>query len=404
MRRRMVYCGTESALVVVLEILPDGTIKVQQQLANSENPHKQRNGPGGIAVEWVALHPCSLFLYAFTCFWDKRLGEVISYKVDQTTGLLSRCGDAVSTHGYQPCHTDFSSDFCWLAVAHYLDGVVSILDCRAGAIAALASCVAIPGQRSRMGKHTGPLAHGVRFTPNGTFLAVCDAGQGMILIYTFDTETGKVCEEPVASAPSISSVSVHGFVQRRIVAKMGARPRHIAFHPFLPMAYVVTELGNAVGWHNFDPSSGKLGPVLGQERCIRNARVETECASKSCLLPSINFAAEIAVSGDGKLLYVSNRGFGPASDNSIVVFRLDQVSGRPSMIQGANADRGPRHFSLFKANNSSDAAVPMLLAGLPLSKSAILFAVDEVNGTLDHIKTSLIGHALDCVQVLELTG
>ena len=39
--RCMVYCGTESPLVVVLELKADGALEIKQEVANSDNPFKQ---------------------------------------------------------------------------------------------------------------------------------------------------------------------------------------------------------------------------------------------------------------------------------------------------------------------------------------------------------------------------
>ena len=116
-------------------------------------PISSLGSPGGVAVEWVSLHPSQRFLYAFTCFWDKASGEAKSYEVDISTGLLQECAaPSCPTGGNQPCHADFDPDGKWLAVAHYLGGVVSILDCSAGALGAKPVCsVDLPGDRPKPG-------------------------------------------------------------------------------------------------------------------------------------------------------------------------------------------------------------------------------------------------------------
>jgi hypothetical protein len=78
-----------------------------------------------------------------------------------------------------------------------------------------------------------------------------------------------------------------------VATRTGAASRHIAFHPELPLAYVINELGSSVTTYRFDPQRRSLQPIH----------------------PSIppnytgnNTGAEIAVAPTGHLVYASNRG------------------------------------------------------------------------------------------------
>ena len=54
----LVFCGTESPNVLSLKLLPDGKVEITQRLPVSSNPLALKYGsPGGIAVEWVTVHP-----------------------------------------------------------------------------------------------------------------------------------------------------------------------------------------------------------------------------------------------------------------------------------------------------------------------------------------------------------
>ena len=46
-----------------------------------------------------------------------------------------------------------------------------------------------------------------------------------------------------------------------VATRAGAGPRHIAFHPKMPLAYVINELGSSVATYRFDPQRGSLQPI-----------------------------------------------------------------------------------------------------------------------------------------------
>ena len=48
-------------------------------LKSAANPLKLKNGgPGGIATEWVELHPSRKRLYAVTSFWNTAEAQVVT--------------------------------------------------------------------------------------------------------------------------------------------------------------------------------------------------------------------------------------------------------------------------------------------------------------------------------------
>ena len=94
-----------------------------------------------------------------------------------------------------------------------------------------------------------------------------------------------------------------------VATRAGAGPRHIAFHPQMPWAYVINELGSSVTTYRFDAQRGSLQPIQ--------------------ILPSIpasytgnNTGAEIAVAPSGRVVYASNRGH-----DSIAAFAVDRRDG-----------------------------------------------------------------------------
>merc|ERR1719195_1305451 len=246
--RRLVMCGTDSPNMLVLEMKSDGSLLEQQVLQNSDNRYRQKPGHHGISVQWVSLHPSGLHAYAFTSFWTKGKGEAVTYAIDQESGKLSRKGVLCCTGGHQPCRATFSPGErpSWLAVAHCLDAVVSVLDCRQGELAPEPiSQVRLPGARTFRNRSAqgGPLPFGLSFSRNAGFLAVCDAGQELVHVFAFDDENGILKATPVQVVTCNAIGPAQSFWQRQVLRKLGARPCHIAFHPTLDVVYVLTQYG-----------------------------------------------------------------------------------------------------------------------------------------------------------------
>src|SRR5262249_40063158 len=144
----------------------------------------------------------------------------------------------------------------------------------------------------------GPHPHCVAFDPSGRFLVASDRGTDRILIYRLDPSTGKLAPNDPAFAAT----------------RRGAGPRHLAFHPSKPLAYVCDELDSTVTAYNWSAERGEFKAIQ--------------------VIPSVpdtfmgnNEPAELEVAPSGNLLYVSNRGH-----DSIAMFSIDATSGRLTAV------------------------------------------------------------------------
>src|SRR5205823_3403361 len=89
----------------------------------------------------------------------------------------------------------------------------------------------------------------------------------------------------------------------------GAGPRHFAFHPTAPLAFVINEIDSTLTSMSYDADKGVL----------------TKLATVSTLPKDYkgnNSTAEVVVHPSGKFVYGSNRGH-----DSIAAFKLDQKTG-----------------------------------------------------------------------------
>jgi 6-phosphogluconolactonase (cycloisomerase 2 family) len=186
--------------------------------------------------------------------------------------------------------------------------------------------------------HSHP--HQASFDLTGKFVVVPDKGLDKVLVYRFDAERGKL-EAAAALKSRYASV-----------------PRHVAFHPGRPYAYVVMERDSTVFAYRWDTGRGELKPFQ------RITTLPTDYVGD-------NMAAEIAILPSGKFLYASNRGH-----ESIAIYAVDAASGVLDLV-GWEPVRGtkPRFFCL-----SPDGA--QLYVCNQDSHTIVEFTIDQGSGKL----------------------
>jgi 6-phosphogluconolactonase (cycloisomerase 2 family) len=255
-----------------------------------------------------------------------------AFSVDPTNGFLAPLNRA-ETGGRNGVHPAIDPTGRFLVVANYGAGNVAVLPIRPdGALADAVQVVALPGQP---GPHrieqVGSHPHHVVFDPGGRSVIVPDKGLDRVFVFRFDAATGKVTPTEQGAA----------------IARAGSGPRHAAFHPKLPIAWVVNEISSSVATYFWDAERGSLRPVQ--------------------ILPTLppdytgeNTTAEIAVSAGGRFVYCSNRGH-----DSIAAFQSDPRTGLLTSA-GWTPSQGrtprfigfdPSHSWLCATNEQSDTIV-----------------------------------------------
>src|SRR5262249_20403757 len=129
----------------------------------------------------------------------------------------------------------------------------------------------------------------------------------------------------------------------------GAGPRHLAFHPRLPILWVLNELDSTATTYRWDAERGTLTPI----------QVITTLPTD---FTTYSTAAEIAVSADGRFVYCSNRGH-----DSVAMFAADAASGMLRQIGWQpTLGRTPRYIGLdplghilYAANEQGDTIVAL---------------------------------------------
>lgn len=146
--------------------------------------------------------------------------------------------------------------------------------------------------------------------------------------------------------------------QGAAIARAGSAPRHLAFHPTLPVAWAINELSNTVTTYRWRAEDGSLRPAQ--------------------ILPSLpqdftgdNTGAEIVCSADGRFVYCSNRGH-----DSIAMYAVDPKVGLLTSIGWVSAQgKTPRYIGL-------DPSQRFLYATNEQSDNVVAFRVDRKTGRL----------------------
>jgi 6-phosphogluconolactonase len=258
-------------------------------------------------------------------------GSVIAYRISQDDGSLHRF-DQTSSHGSAPCHLSIEGDH--LHVANYASGTVATY--LVGDDGTFGRLVA-RHQHEGSGPHarqSGPHAHCILASPDGTSVYATDLGADVIARYVHDpVGDGMRPADHTDMAP-------------------GAGPRHIAFHPHWPVAYVVCELDNTLVVLDVD-RTGQLH---------RRDGVSTLPAG----FTGDSTAAAIVVHPDGRRLYVSNRGH-----DSIATFAVERPDDTPILMEHVSSGgRTPRDFAIHPAGRA------MLVANQD-SGTLVAFALDD---------------------------
>lgn len=256
--------------------------------------------------------------------------DVSAFAVDRNTGRLELL-NRQSTEGKNPVHLALDPSGRYLVVTNHIGSSLAVLPLAPdGSLLPVRQLLTLSGpigphriEQKQAKPHANP------FDPSGRNVVVPD--KGLDRVFSFRFEDGALIPAP---APFVAT-------------REGAGPRHLAFHPDKPFAYVVNELDSTVTTYRFDPATAALEPLQ--------------------ILPTLpstftgnSRAAGIAIDAAGRALYASNRGH-----DSIALFHIDAVTGLLGFAgTESTLGRTPRFFTLspdgrllFALNEDSDSIV-----------------------------------------------
>ena len=270
---------------------------------------------------------------------ERSPGSVGFYRPD-ASGEWQLLGRAPSG-GNGPCFLEFSPDQTMMAVANYESGNCAFyaLDPRTGLALAPAKVFQNTGSGPNRKRQEGPHAHGAGFAWDHAHLV--DLGADMVLRFPLNG-SAQLAGEP--------------FVAFRTPA--GEGPRHLLFHPTLPRAYLLSELGNKI-FVLAPRDRGRLEDVQRVSTLPAAFRGESK-------------AAHLALNQRGDRLYASNRGH-----DSIAAFSIGSDGALSLLHVAPTHGQSPRHFLILERLDQ------VVVAHEEVGGVTILaFASDDIPGRL----------------------
>lgn len=274
---------------------------------------------------FLALSPDQRFLYSVHGDGDYATAFMLNGETGQAK-LLNR-GATGGNNGVRQT-VDPAGKF--LIVANYGSGSVAVLPIAAdGSLKDQHQLVRLPGEPGpHKVEQTSSHPHDIVFDPSGRFVLVPDKGLDRVFVFRFDGVNGHLSEpDSVKTRP-------------------GAGPRHLAFHPKLPIVWVLNELDSTTATYRWDPERGTLTPI----------QVITTLPTD---FTGYSTAAEIVVSPDGRFVYCSNRGhdsvavYAANADGLLTSIGWQPTQGRVPRFIG----RDPAGHFLYAANEQGDTVV-----------------------------------------------
>ena len=340
MSQNLVYIansGDASYGITVAELDSDsGTLSPIQHVADISECH------------YLNLHPNGRFLLATTMDNDV---EVVCFAIE-SDGKLRKISSQ-SAGGTSPAYVMVDNSERNVLMINYIVGAT-----RGNIRLYRIDRDGMIGANSEMIEHDGSSGvnpdrqevshpHMIVTTPDNRFAVVPDLGTDKVYLYALDTERGKLRLSQTLDVPA------------------GAGPRHVAFHPSLPLMYVINELDSTLVTFECDEKDNWR--LRSNASTLPPGYIQPTDNPNSC--------ADVHVHPNGKFLYGSNRGH-----DSLVIYELDEA-GMPSLI-GHQSTLGnwPRAFMI-------DPRGDYLVVGNRHSDSAVVFAIDQTTGLLDHRST-----------------
>jgi len=273
-----------------------GAFRHVQHLGGLENP------------SFLAINAAGTRLYSV--HGDR--SEVNAFTIDPATGRIAPL-NRQPTGGWNPVHLAFDADERFLVVCNYGSDTLAVFPVAGdGGLLPYRTLTTVTGT---LGPHRFQqktmCVHHIPLDRTGRYFYVPCKGSDAVVAYRLDPRRRVLVEAS------------------RVAARPGAAPRHIAFHPRKPLAYVINELDSTLTTYRQDRGSGALTPLQ-------------TIPSTPPAFTGYSTGAEIEVDRAGRTLYVSNRGH-----DSIGVFAIDPARGTLAPRQWVPTHgKTPRFFAL----------------------------------------------------------
>jgi 6-phosphogluconolactonase len=288
---------------------------------------------------FLAVSPDKKFVFAVN---EDDPGEVTSFSFNKTDGRLKQLNQQPS-HGRHPCYITVDKTGKWVIVGNYSSGTIAVYPVlQDGSLGKATDTVLHEGSSVNTDRQEAAHVHATVLGKNNKTLYVPDLGMDKVMIYSFDSKTGKLKE---AAMPFV-------------MTEAGTGPRHLDFHPNGKFAYLMEELTGSVSVYKIE-KDGYLSLLQNISGLPRD------------FIGDVG-SADIHVSPDGKFLYCSNRG----ESNTIGIFSVSAATGELSWVNyQSTLGKKPRNFNFDPSGN-------FLLVANQDSDEIVIFKIDHKTGLL----------------------
>jgi 6-phosphogluconolactonase len=298
----------------------------------------------------LALSPDRQVLYV-GC---RTVPAIASFRIDPASGGLTPSGTVAPEAAPTFLATDRTGRF--LLSAYYQGGYVAVHPlARDGAVGAPA-CDRLATAQGAHAIQTDPsnrfafVPHIARFNDNVLEPLRESIGPNAIWQLRFDAQTGRLSPNtPLTVEPA---------------TRLG--PRHLCFHPSLPVAYFSNEQGSSVSAYRLDPAAGTLSALQTLSTLPAGFSARNTCS-------------QIHLTASGQFLYVGNRGH-----NSLAGFAVDAATGQLTALGQVATEAVPSAFGLDPAGHY------VVAAGTVTGRLAV-YRIQGETGALTPLATYAVG-------------
>lgn len=294
---------------------------------------------------YLAISANEKMLYAVN---EDKPGSVTSFSFNKTTGTLTQINSQPS-QGNHPCYISRSNNGKYVIAGNYSSGTISVFAVKKdNSLDTAIQVIYHNGSSANKERQESAHVHATVLSNDNKFLFVPDLGMDKLVIYNFNSSTGKL--SPAA--------------QPYITVTPGSGPRHFEFAPNNKYAYLMEELSGTVEVYAYN--NGKLKSIQ-------------TISSYPKGYTGVKGSADIHVSPDGKFLYCSNRG----ESNTIAIFKINPATGKLTSI-GYQSTLGfkPRNFNFDPTGN-------FLLVANQDSDNIVIFKRNKQTGLLINTDNSI---------------
>jgi 6-phosphogluconolactonase len=256
--------------------------------------------------------------------------HLAAFRIDRGNGALTPHGDAAPLR-WRPIHMSVDKSGRYALIAYNRPSAVSVHRLRDdGTI----------GEEVKQAAtlDTGTYAHQIRVTPDNTAAILVTRGN--------DAEQGKP-EDP--GALKVFTFKDGQLTNRASIAPgggLGFGPRHLDFHPSLPLVYVSLERQNRLSVFTLESGTLIAEPVFARDTLAEPGKLRPK-----------QLAGTLHMHPSGAFLYLANRSdltsefqgqqVDGGGENNVAVFALDRATGEPRLIQNVDTHGfHPRTFAL----------------------------------------------------------